>query len=108
MSKLPPMLFPVLGVTLLASACANQPESATDTLASGDPQQSERVVCEDVEVTGTRFPKRVCRTERVWEMTGDAQRAAAEEFGRQSRENAAVLMPVENRPEQGSPAVTFP
>lgn len=76
-----------LASVLLLSACATTSEgddsayrqAREDGTVSGVNEDGERVRCERVRETGTRFTTRVCHTEREWERIEDAARQASQD-----------------------------
>lgn len=56
----------------LAPAQAAPPASRTGANVQGQNQSADqnRRICADVELTGTRMTRRVCRTAAEWERTG--------------------------------------
>lgn len=83
-----PLVLSLLSVALL-SACVGPDYDREARLASG----GEGMVCQSVEITGTRFPKRVCRTQAEWDLENNQDRQAADEYGRQTRENSSLIEP---------------
>ena len=80
-----PLLACVFGITLLAGGCNS--ESVKDTsLASNDSGR----VCREIEVTGSHFKKRICRSAATWEAIDRAEREGADDYTRQSSERSAV------------------
>jgi hypothetical protein len=112
----------VAALAAVAGACATEPTTvATSAAAVARPAaqrsstaseataaDAHEVVCREIEVTGTRFGQRICRTRAEWNIVENQQRQAAREYTRQTRENAAILNPVESRGEFGSPTSRFP
>ena len=54
-----------VGLAALVTACASAP-AGTQTAANAGPN-GEPLVCRSIQVTGTRFPERTCKTAEVWE-----------------------------------------
>ncbi|MES2603895.1 MAG: hypothetical protein V4603_03100, partial [Pseudomonadota bacterium] len=82
-------LLVVTGLAAVISACATDPaatELAANTVAAADTPKEE-VICRKQKVTGSNFPKEVCRTARQWGVISGNQRAAADEYSRQSTQN---------------------
>jgi hypothetical protein len=71
----------VLGASMLLAACASKPvtETGDNGETTATPQQlvasDVEVVCRDVMVTGSHFPKRVCRTKKEWGQIEDASKS---------------------------------
>ncbi len=65
-----------LGASVLVAACASKPIAETTETNPASAQQLVSadldVVCRDVMVTGSHFPKRVCRTKKEWGQVADA------------------------------------
>lgn len=83
-------------VCTILLACAGTPDA--EQLAA-----NENLVCQKIEVTGTRFAREVCRTPAQWEATSERQRGVAEEFGRQSREGSTLMDPEHDPSGFGTP-----
>lgn len=67
------MKYALLAITFLLPACAAQTDpsdvrtrAALEGTVSGVNENGERIRCEYVRRTGTRFRTRVCRTEEEW------------------------------------------
>lgn len=83
-----PIVLSLLSVALLCG-CVGPGYDREARLASG----GEGMVCQSVEITGTRFPKRVCRTQAEWDLENSQDRQASDEYGRQTRENSSLIEP---------------
>lgn len=94
----------VSGIAMMAGACASGPVAGTSTSADSgsgasatmslnatSSARNDELVCRDVEVTGTRFPKRVCKPASEWSDLGRRQSADAREFIRQTVENGTLV-----------------
>jgi hypothetical protein len=106
MKEVLPKFVLALGVTLLTVACATQPAATADTAgqavtapqlapAAAAPNavasaEEPAKLCRSMQVTGTNFRERVCRTADEWNAIQRSERRAVQEFSRQSSENAAV------------------
>lgn len=55
-----------LGLAALATACAT-PAAGNQTVAANVGPDGEPLVCRSIEVTGTRFPQKECKTAEAWE-----------------------------------------
>jgi hypothetical protein len=75
-----------LGLTLLGAACAS--ESDNQQVSANGVAPAEEI-CRSEAVTGSNFKRRVCLTAAEWANLDNKERAGAEEFGRQTRENSA-------------------
>jgi len=68
-----------LGATVLLAACASKPLTETGETTAAPAQQLVAadldVVCRDVMVTGSHFPKHVCRTKKDWGEMEDSSKA---------------------------------
>lgn len=87
-------LCAAVGITLLAAACATEPATQFDAAgnavaATSNPQ--DEMECRTMKSTGTNMPRRVCRSKRVWDAISGNERETADEFGRQTRENSAIV-----------------
>ena len=79
----PLILFPAL----LLTACATTTGAADNSYVqareagtvTGINEDGERVRCERVRETGSRFTQRICHTEREWEQIEENARQAAED-----------------------------
>jgi hypothetical protein len=84
-----------LGASVLIAACASKPVTeATETGAASAQQLASAdldVVCRDVTVTGTHFPKRVCRTKKEWGQIEDASRGFIQGLQSDSTRNLAPV-----------------
>lgn len=81
------MRIVILAAGLLVAACA----TTTDTedtayrqareegTVTGVNENGDRVRCERIRETGSRFTERVCRTEREWELIEENARQAAQD-----------------------------
>ena len=82
-----------LGASVLIAACASKP--VTEATQTGAPSAQQLVsadldvVCRDVMVTGTHFPKRVCRTKREWGEIEDSSRGFIQGLQSNSTRNLA-------------------
>jgi len=80
---------------VLIAACASKPVTeATETGAASAQQLASAdldVVCRDVTVTGTHFPKRVCRTKKEWGQIEDASRGFIQGLQSDSTRNLAPV-----------------
>jgi hypothetical protein len=72
----------VLGASLLLVACASKPVTepgAANAAAAAPAQQlvasDVDVVCRDIMITGSHFPKRVCKTKKEWGQLEDASKS---------------------------------
>ena len=81
------MRFVILASGLLLAACATtsdggntvQREAREEGTVAGVNEDGERVRCERIRETGSRFTERVCRTERDWELIEENARQAAQD-----------------------------
>jgi hypothetical protein len=86
----------VLGVSVLLAACAAKP--VTETSATGATTarpltaSDVDIVCRDVVVTGSHFPKRVCRSKREWGQIEDSSRSFTQGLQSSSTKNLAPAM----------------
>jgi hypothetical protein len=74
-----------LGASLLLAACASKPvteptaASAASATTAAPAQQlvasDVDVVCRDIMITGSHFPKRVCKTKKEWGQLEDASKS---------------------------------
>ncbi len=68
----------VLGASVLLAACASKPVAETSATNAASAQQLVAsdldVVCRDITVTGSHFPKRVCKTKKEWGQIEDASK----------------------------------
>lgn len=104
--RIRPML--VFGLAVFATACASESVKPTSVASTAPAAADGAVFCREVEVTGTRFRRRVCRTQEEWSALDEEQRAAGQAFTRDTQGNSTVVPPVENQTEFGVPAATFP
>lgn len=81
----------LLGCSALAllAACAASPAGEGNQMAGADDARE----CRNYTVTGSNLPRRVCRDKAEWEEIDAAQRRTADEYGRQTRENSALVEP---------------
>ena len=62
-------------------------QARTESRVTGINEDGERVRCERVRETGSRFTERVCHTEREWELIEEnARQAAQDSHGRYPRD----------------------
>lgn len=81
------MRFVILASGLLLAACATtsdggntaQREAREEGTVTGVNEDGDRVRCERIRETGSRFTERVCRTERDWELIEENARQAAQD-----------------------------
>src|SRR5690606_19766586 len=85
--RFPASLLGVFGMALLLGACSG---SGGQSGGSQVAENGEPLICEEIEVTGTRFPRRVCRTEGAWAAIRANKRGAVDEFDRQINENEGI------------------
>ena len=85
----------VVGASMLLAACASKPPTeATETPAASAQQlvaSDLDVVCRDVMVTGSHFPKRVCRTKKEWGQIEDASKGFAQGLQSDGTKNLAAV-----------------
>ena len=86
----------VLAASVLIAACASKPVAETrETTSTATAQQLVAsdldVVCRDTQVTGSHFPKRVCRTKKEWGQIEDASRAFTQGVQADSTRNLAPV-----------------
>lgn len=96
----------VSGLALLIGACASERVATTAYAPGSAPATSvtataslhalarrgnEEMVCRDVEVTGTRFAKQVCKPANEWSDLRRQQQAEAREYMRQTIENGNLI-----------------
>ena len=85
----------VLGASVLIAACASKPVTETAHAGAGSAQQLASadldVVCRDVTITGTHFPKRVCRSKKEWGQIEDASRGFTQGLQSDSTRNLAPV-----------------
>lgn len=99
-----------LGAGALLAACAAKPATETAESNAGTAQQLVSadldVVCRDVIVTGTHFPKRVCRTKKEWGQIEEGSRSFTQGLQSDATKNLAPIPPsgfVNPTPIGGSP-----
>jgi hypothetical protein len=86
-----------LGTSVLIAACAAQP--ATETTETSTPSARPLVaadldvVCQDTMVTGSHFPKRVCRTKKEWGQIEDRSRSFTQGLQSDATKNLAPVPP---------------
>lgn len=73
-----------LPAALLLAACATAENDSYEMAreegtVAGINEDGERVRCERIRETGSRFTERVCRTEREWELIEENARQAAQD-----------------------------
>lgn len=91
-------LFAPLGLLLLVSCASEQvrqerealAQIQAERLANADP--NDPISCRRVQLTGTTFRQKICRTRSEWAGV-NSDRTSAEEFTRGIRENSAVMHP---------------
>jgi len=86
----------VLGASVLLAACASKPVAETgEPKSTATAQQLAAadldVVCRDIMITGTHFPKRVCRTKKEWGQIEDASRSFTQSVQSDSTRNLAPV-----------------
>ena len=83
----------MLGASVLIAACASKPPTEGAQSAEAGAQQlvasDVDIVCRDVTVTGSHFPKRVCRTKKEWGQIEDASRGFTQGLQSDSTRNLA-------------------
>ena len=81
------MRLVILAAGLLVAACATTTDTGDTSYrqareegtVTGVNEDGERVRCERIRETGSRFTERVCRTEREWELIEENARRAAQD-----------------------------
>jgi len=58
-------LIAAAGLTAFVSACAT-PAAGGSAGAANVASNGEKLVCRSIEVTGTRFPQKECKTAEAW------------------------------------------
>jgi hypothetical protein len=83
----------VLGASMLMAACASKPVTETSDNNAASAQQlvasDVDIVCRDVMITGSHFPKRVCRTKKEWGQIEDASKGFTQGLQSDSTRNSA-------------------
>jgi hypothetical protein len=83
----------VLSASVLLAACAAKPVTETRETSAATAHQlvtsDLEVVCRDEIVTGSHFPKRVCRTKKEWGDIADASRGFTQALQSNSTKNLA-------------------
>lgn len=73
-----------LGLTALATACATS--STSGQMAANVGPDGEPLVCRSIQITGTRFPQKECKTVEAWEQydayTNDNAKESTDKFQR--------------------------
>ena len=86
-----------LGASLLIAACASTPVTETTETGTAGAQQLVStdldVVCQDTMVTGSHFPKRVCRTKKEWGQIEDRSRSFTQGLQSDATKNLAPVPP---------------
>src|SRR3974390_3179004 len=81
--------------SVLIAACASKPatDTAETTAASAQELVSSDVdvVCRDVQITGSHFPKRACRTKKEWGQIEDGSRTFAQGLQSDSTHNLSPV-----------------
>jgi hypothetical protein len=84
-----------LGASVLIAACASKPVTETTDTGTASAQQLVSadldVVCKDVMITGSHFPKRVCRTKKEWGQIEDAGKSFAQGLQADGTRNLAPV-----------------
>jgi hypothetical protein len=88
----------VLGAGMLMAACASKPVTETPQAAQTSAATAQQlvaadvdVVCRDTMVTGSHFPKRVCRTKKEWGQIEENSRSFAQGVQSDSTRNLAPV-----------------
>jgi len=88
----------VLGASLLLAACASKPVTepgATSATTAAPAQQlvasDVDIVCRDVMITGSHFPKRVCKTKKEWGQIEQASKSFAQSLQSDGTRNLAPV-----------------
>jgi hypothetical protein len=83
---------------VLIAACASKPPTDTTSTAETTAATAQElvssdvdVVCRDVLVTGSHFPKRVCRTKKEWGQIEDGSRTFAQGLQSDSTHNLSPV-----------------
>lgn len=84
-----------LGASVLIAACASKPVTETTDTGAASAQQLVSadldVVCKDVMITGSHFPKRVCRTKKEWGQIEDAGKSFTQGLQADGTKNLAPI-----------------
>jgi uncharacterized lipoprotein YajG len=85
----------VLGASVLLAACASKPVTETTETSTATAQQlvasDVDVVCKDMQVTGSHFPKRVCKSKKEWGQIEDASRSFTQGVQADGTKNLAPI-----------------
>jgi hypothetical protein len=85
----------VLVASVLIAACASKPVAETSATGTASAQQLAvsdiDVVCRDIMVTGSHFPRRVCKSKREWGQIEDASRSFTQGVQSDSTRNLAPV-----------------
>jgi len=94
--RFPAKLVLVVGFAMLIAACASEP--GKDAAAAGASDKSadvatngEDMQCKYIKVTGTNLPQKFCKTKAMWEAMDKASKSVADEYMRQTNQNATKL-----------------
>ncbi len=96
-TNFPAKLVFVLGVAVLTAACASEPgkDAASAANASAKTDEvagnGEEMQCKYIKVTGTNLPQKFCKTKALWEAMDKASKSVADEYMRQTNQNATKL-----------------
>lgn len=92
-ANIQPALVGIIGVTLLATACntastkqsANPGEVSDEAVAS-----NEQRVCREVEVTGSHFKRKICRSASTWRAIDASERRATDGLTGELNERSTI------------------
>jgi hypothetical protein len=97
----------VLVITMLSTSCASAPtkqtvstDTAVNSLTAKESSENilKKLECRDVEVTGTRFKRKICEFKETWVAIDKENSEKSDEFVRKMNDQATIVNP------QGLPA----
>lgn len=85
MTKIAALVASGIAITALSTV----PASAADQSAASDSSATTKVICKNLQQTGSRFAKKTCRTKSEWDAMAEAARRRGEEMFNRPRVNLA-------------------
>ena len=103
LTRLPPILICVLGITLLSTAYATEPgnqATSNDTAIDGKATSVKKVKCRRIKQLGSNIARKVCDTQENWEALNN-NRGGVDDYTRRIQERATISAPTSVDPMGG-------
>lgn len=88
-----PVILCIFSAVMLMAGCntastkqtSNSGEVSDETVANNEQQ-----VCREIEITGSRFKRKICRTAATWNAIDSAERRGTDEYTRELNERSTI------------------